>query len=110
MNVLLCVFRMQDTPMGHDLQYEIIAYKFQDQAVVEKYQNIFQILTGGMDNMPLTSPGASLTLQPGKSYHMGTLAPERWGSTDRLADSVPPSEVKSVSFEGGYGGCRTRRN
>lgn len=92
-NVLLCVFRMQNLP---DLQYEIVAYKFADNETVRKFQDIFQILTGGSDNRTLNAPGSSLTLVPGRSYHMGTLSPDRWGSRDRLANtgSVVPSEVK----------------
>ena len=90
-NVLLCVFRMQNLP---GIQYEIVAYKFADNATVKKFQDIFQILTGAASPQTLRAPGGTLTLVPARQYHMGTLTPDRWGSRDRLqADNASHSEV-----------------
>lgn len=90
-NVLLCVFRLQNIP---GLEFEIVAYKFTDPATTKRIEDIFQVLagnsTGGAGRL---RPTGQLNLIPGRSYPMGTLAPDRWGGSRGGGSSVEVSEV-----------------
>lgn len=95
-NVLLCVFRLQNIP---GLEFEIVAYKFADPATTKRIEDIFQVLTGESDGRAVRfrAPGRNghLNLISGRSYPMGSLAPDRWGSRDRSTggSSIEVSEV-----------------
>jgi hypothetical protein len=109
-NVLLCILRLAETPDALDTQYEIVAFKFRDQVIVKKFQDVFQILVGAQSPLASSFPKASgsmasLSLVPSKAYHMGTLAPEKWGIPDRAGSTVGVSEVSygSRAYNGGGG-------
>src|SRR6218665_1204228 len=109
-NVLLCICHVS-SPAG--LDYEIIAFKFKDFNVVKRFQDISNILLGGVQTVQsYNAPGRSgnITLMPSKSYHLGTLAPERWASSDRLNsggsvldDESEISYTRSARGAQGYG-------
>ena len=111
-NVLMCVLRFEMAPGQLDAQYEIIAFKFRDATIVKRFQDIFEILTEAQS--PLVSsfsaraPGSvgSLALVPSKAYHMGTLAPEKWGLSDRGGSTVGASEILYGSRNNINGGGR----
>lgn len=90
-NVLLCVFRLQNIP---GLEFEIVAYKFTDPATTKRIEDIFQVLAGNSDGgARRLRPSGQLNLIPGRSYPMGTLAPDRWGGSRAGGSSVEVSEV-----------------
>lgn len=109
-NVLLCVCHVSN-PAG--LDYEIIAFKFKDFNVVKRFQDVCNILLGGVQSVQsYDAPGRSgnITLMPSKSYHLGTLAPEKWASSDRLNsggsvldDESEVSYTRSARGVHGYG-------
>lgn len=109
-NVLLCVCHVSN-PAG--LDYEIIAFKFKDFNVVKRFQDVCNILLGGVQSVQsYDAPGRSgnITLMPSKSYHLGTLAPEKWASSDRinaggsvLDDDSEVSYTRSAPGVHGYG-------
>lgn len=108
-NVLLCIFHVENLP---DLEFEIIAFKFADSSTVKRYQDISNILLGPLSQMKTYgAPGHSgnLTLTASKSYHMGSLAPEKWGSAENILskDSFGYTTERSYARSGrnviGYG-------
>lgn len=103
-NVLLCIFHVENLP---DLEFEIIAFKFPDSSTVKRYQDISNILLGPLSQMKTYSaPGHSgnLTLTASKSYHMGSLAPEKWGSAENILTK------DSFGYTSEYSYDRSRRN